>query len=247
MTESCELHVKQLSQWGAVHSVWDAVKPRLRSVSLLCDDYVMRALPSIFHGAANLAMAWLEVEKVGTEGAPLHLRGPLADVKELVVKCTSDLHAIVPAHVAWRNVTLSAQNALDLHFEAVVSFANTIPAFCFRYFSLQVGCPWAVLGLCSLLQYILAHQACSAFIRERCCWTWWLSWQGGTRSGMGVFTRVAMSTVFVFHWHSRLAPSGRPSTAAAAGLATIALNVLACCILPPVVVAWTGREADLVE
>ena len=51
--------------------------------------------------------------------------------------CT-DLHAVVPAHVAWRDVSLAVQNVMDLRFEAVLSFADILPIFRFSYLTLQV-------------------------------------------------------------------------------------------------------------
>ena len=48
-----------------------------------------------------------------------------------------ELHAVVPAHVTWRAVYVAASE-LNLRFEAVAPFGETIPAFCFRFNKLQV-------------------------------------------------------------------------------------------------------------
>ena len=130
---SCELHV---SQWGLVnisHTVWDTVLPHLRSVTLRDDGYEMTSLPSILRNASNLTRAAIHVRDVGTSGAPLLLDGALAGVVDLSVLCTGGLHAVVPADVTWRHVSLNAFNTLALRFEDLLSFAEGAPAFCFSW------------------------------------------------------------------------------------------------------------------
>ena len=144
---SCELTVTQHYGWKLEHPVWDTILPHLRSVTLEDSDHAFVGLPSVLYRADNLVKAALSVGCIGTAAVPVQLYGALARVEELAVHCT-DLHAIVPSDFAWRNITLTARNALDLRFDAVLSFAETIPAFCFRYLSLQACCLCPVLQLC---------------------------------------------------------------------------------------------------
>ena len=103
----------------------DTVLPHLRSVTLEDSDHAFVGLPSVLYRADNLVKAALSVGCIGTAAVPVQLYGALARVEELAVHCT-DLHAIVPSDFAWRNITLTARNALDLRFDAVLSFAETI-------------------------------------------------------------------------------------------------------------------------
>ena len=97
------------------------------------------AVPSILLEAGNLKRAIVDVRQCGTATAPLLLGGCLAHVEELVLDCV-ELHAVVPAHVTWRNVYMAATH-LNLRFEAVAPFGEVIPAFCFRFKELQVCYP----------------------------------------------------------------------------------------------------------
>ena len=137
--DSCELHV-DVDIESMDHPVWDTVLPRLRSVQLAphnpCHSFNLAALPSMLLKAGNLLKAELTMPHCGTATVPLLLGGSLAHVAELVVDCL-ELHAIVPAHVTWRNVCVAAEH-LNLRFEAVVAFGEVIPAFCFRFNKLQV-------------------------------------------------------------------------------------------------------------
>ena len=148
LNKSCELHVKQCTQWGVEHSVWDTVAPLLRSVSVSpSNPDVMSALPSILLRAGNLVKASVKVDCIGTAAAPLQLNGALAHVKELVVHCL-DLYAIVPARVAWRNVFLSAENVLDLRLK-LFCFHTDCPGLLLPLPQSAGMLSLALLGLCS--------------------------------------------------------------------------------------------------
>ena len=138
--DSCELHV-QLPIESMEHPVWETVLPRVRSVRLWGHSRQCRlvALPSILHKAGNLLSAELKMPLCGTATVPVLLGGPLAHVEELVLRCL-ELHAVVPAHVTWRSVYMAAPH-LNLRFEAVASFGEAVPAFCFRFSDLQVCSP----------------------------------------------------------------------------------------------------------
>ena len=157
--DTCELSVSQYQGWKMEHPVWVTVLPHLRSVTLEDDEHVLVGLPSFLTGARALVKASLSVAEVGNAAVPVHLHGALARVEELVVDCLN-LHAVVPAHFAWRNITLAARNILDLRFEAVMSFAEAAPAFCFRYNNLQVSCSLAELGVCPSLACLLLRVQC---------------------------------------------------------------------------------------
>jgi hypothetical protein len=142
--DSCELHVK-LHVESMEHPVWDTVLSRLRSVTLFGHSPDVGALPSILLKAGNLFKADLRLDQLGTATAPLLLGGSLARVEELVLDCV-ELHAVVPAHVTWRNIYVAATH-LNLHFEAVASFGEAIPAFCVRFNTLQACYPQPSLWL----------------------------------------------------------------------------------------------------
>ena len=138
--DGCELHLVTHSDGLKIdHPVWDTVLPHLRSVLLDDNGHALMGMPSVFSKAENLVKATLWVYHIGTASVPVELHGALACVEELDVQCIN-LHAIVPSNVTWRNINLMARNVLDLRFEAVLSFAEAIPAFCFRYHSLEVCC-----------------------------------------------------------------------------------------------------------
>ena len=119
--EGCELHITQHSYQCIEDAVWDTVLPHLRSVWVSDSGAVVTALPSCLLKAEKLTRASLRVHCFGTTAAPVPLDGALAQVDALVVQC-KDLHATVPADVAWRSVSLAASNMLDLRFEDVASF-----------------------------------------------------------------------------------------------------------------------------
>ena len=137
--DSCEVHVELEVGRSTQHPVWDTVLTSLRSVTLYGRSPALEALPSILLNASNLTRARVAVTQWGTATAPLLLGGALAHVEELVLR-NLELHAIVPAHVSWRNVYMAATH-LNLRFEAVATFGEAIPAFCFRYNNLQVCYP----------------------------------------------------------------------------------------------------------
>ena len=141
--DSCELHLELHTGWSMEHPVWDMVLPRLRTVRLSATDLV--ALPSILLNAGNLTRAKVNVNQCGTSAAPLLLGGSLAHVEELMLLCR-EVHAVVPAHVTWRNFLVAATH-MDLRFEAVASFGEAIPAFCFVFTTLQVRYPQPILKL----------------------------------------------------------------------------------------------------
>ena len=133
---SCELHLTQVGLHNIRHTVWDTILPHVRSVTLRDDsdgEGVLTSLPSVLRNACNLMRADMYVRGLGTCGAPLLLDGALARVVDLCVFCTGDLHATVPADVAWRHVSLAALNTLTLRFGDLPSFADGAPAFCFNY------------------------------------------------------------------------------------------------------------------
>ena len=140
LIEGCELHITQHDQSCIEDAVWDTVLPHLRSVWLSDGSAVIAALPSCLLKAGNLTRASLLVQRFGTAAAPVPLGGTLAQVDALVVQC-KDLHVIVPAVVAWRDVSLAASNLLDLKFKDVASFGSEIPKLCLRYGMLLVCCP----------------------------------------------------------------------------------------------------------
>ena len=151
LAESCELHVVHFSLFAAEHAVWDTVLPNLRSFMLDSCDQELLALPSCLRNASNLAAVWVDIECFGTAAAPLQLHGALAHVAELTVQCTH-LHAVVPLGVSWQHINFSARGVLDMRAEALSSFAEAIPALCFRYHSLQVRCllpSWVFLSCCN--------------------------------------------------------------------------------------------------
>ena len=71
-------------------------------------------------------------------GAPLALGGTLALVKDLHLRA-KDLHATVPARVAWQSVCLQADSVLSMSFACLAAFAAAAPVFCFSYRALEVG------------------------------------------------------------------------------------------------------------
>ena len=140
------------------------------------------ALPSILLKAGNLTRADVTVHQCGTATAPLLLGGSLAHVEELVLDCV-ELHAIVPAHVTWRNVYVAATH-LNLRFEAVASFGEAIPAFCFRFNKLQVCYPQPSLYLFMAATVSPAPNLLCCTSRVQRFLNWRLSWQGGSQSGL---------------------------------------------------------------
>ena len=144
-SDSCELHLALADGWSTEHPVWDTVLSRLRTVTLSRRSPALVALPSILLKAGNLTKAVVKVDQCGTATAPLLLGGHLAHVEELVLHCR-ELHVIVPASVNWRNVFVAATH-LNVRFEAVASFGEVIPAFCFLFKTLQVCYPKASLDL----------------------------------------------------------------------------------------------------
>ena len=202
LMEGCELHITQHSQSCIEDAVWDTVLPHLRSVWLSDSCAVITALPSCLLRAGNLTRASLLVHSFGTAAAPVPLDGALAQVDGLVVQC-KDLHATVPADVAWRSVSLAASNMLDLRFEDVASFGSKIPMLCLRYGILPVCCPlsscWALLWLQSLpaspkvdcLQGTSLLRVVGYLSKE------------GAKNGTGISVRVAASAGCASHGHSR--------------------------------------------
>ena len=160
LTQSCELHVVQFSKWGAEHTVWDTVLPNVRSVLLRANGQDFTALPNNLHEASNLMSAKVISHYFGTAAAPLQLHGALEHVEELSMRCV-DLHATVPTDVAWRNIDLKALHVLNIRFENISSFVEGNPAFCFRYFHLQVCSPLAQRSQTSLLPLHLQSPNCS--------------------------------------------------------------------------------------
>lgn len=158
----CELSVTQRDAWSVQHRVWDTVLPHLREVLLEDSCHDLMDLPSVLLKADNLVRADLVVDNIGTAAEPVQLHGALARVEDLFLHCT-DLHAIVPANVAWRFVRLTAQNELHLRFEAVLSFAAVIPAFRFRYRTWQVCCPLRISTI--LVTILLPSQSPLAFLQ----------------------------------------------------------------------------------
>ena len=143
-SENCELHVDlELDFRSMEHPVWDTVLPHVRSVTLFGLSPALVALPSILCKAGKLMKADVVVDYCGMAHAPLLLDGSLAHVEELVMRCR-ELHAIVPAHVTWRNIYVAATH-LNLRFEAVAPFGEAIPAFCFRFKELKVCYPQETL------------------------------------------------------------------------------------------------------
>ena len=182
LSAACELHLKLHCPWSAQHTVWDTVLPYLRSVVLWLSAHDLEALPSMLLNQGSLRKAVLVVGTFGTAASPLQLHGALAQLQELRVHATH-LHAIVPTDVGWRNVTLAADNVLDLRFADIVSFAVNVPAFYFRYSHLQVMfCPPAQPCLSEMF---FLHQPAPCVFREQHCWKRRLSWQNGTWSGPG--------------------------------------------------------------
>ena len=152
--DRCELHLVTHSDGlKIVHPVWDTVLPHLRSLLLDDNSSALMGMPNVFYKAENLVKATLWVNHIGTASVPVKLHGALARVEELHVQCR-DLHAIVPSDVAWRNINLTVRNVLDLRFEAVLSFAETIPAFCFRYRHLEVSYSLTQLRVALHLWYV---------------------------------------------------------------------------------------------
>ena len=138
-TDSCELHVELDAGWSITHPVWDTVLSRLRSVRLGGRSTELAALPSILLEADNLTRAVVIANCCGTATAPLLLGGSLAHVETFRLECV-EVHAVVPAHVTWRNCFVAATH-LNLRFAAVASFGEAIPAFFFRFKELQVWYP----------------------------------------------------------------------------------------------------------
>lgn len=126
--------------------MWDTVLPQLCSVSVFDSAHEMRFLLTILREAGNLETAAVFVKSFGTKSAPLLLKGALAQVEHLVVHI-KNLHAIVPADVAWRCLSLKASVVLGLRFKALSSFAENIPALCIRYrfLGFKVCCPLVLL------------------------------------------------------------------------------------------------------
>ena len=143
--DSCELHVELKFVWSMEHPVWDTVLSRLRTVQLFGGSTDLVALPSILLKAGNLTRAVVTVNQCGTATTPVPLGGHLAHVEELVLH-GKEVHAVVPAHVTWRNLLVAATH-MDLRFEAVASFGKAIPAFCFVFKTLQVRYPQPILNL----------------------------------------------------------------------------------------------------
>ena len=164
--EGCELHVAQHSYPCIKDAVWDTVLPHLRSVWVSDSSAFVRALPSCLLKAEKLTRASLRVHRFGTTAAPVPLKGAVAQAGALAVQCKKDLHATVPADVAWQEVSLAATNVLDLQFEAVATFGETIPAFCFRHYYFKVGFPLSSAGQCS------GWSNCLLLPTRACCWTY---------------------------------------------------------------------------
>ena len=161
LMEGCELHITQHSQSCIEDAMWDTVLPYLRSVWLSDSCAVITALPSCLLRAGNLTRASLLVHSFGTAAAPVPLDGALAQVDGLVVQC-KDLHATMPADVAWRSVSLAASNMLDLRFEDVASFGSKIPMLCFRHGISPVCCPLSSSGHCDGCSHCVLHLECIA-------------------------------------------------------------------------------------
>lgn len=123
-SDSCELHLDldNKSMEHAAHPVWETVLPHLRSVALNGYSHELVVPPSVLLKAGNLCRADVTLRRCGTANAPLLLAGSLAHVDTLVISC-GELHAIVPAHVTWRNVHMAAKD-LNLRFEAVTSLGR---------------------------------------------------------------------------------------------------------------------------